>query len=58
MAVRQGLRLRKSRRRDPNALGYGEYVIIDPGTNTTVAGELDSHQALSLAEVGAWLARS
>lgn len=34
MAKRQGLRLDKSRRRDPHAIGYGTYELTDPYTNT------------------------
>lgn len=37
MAQRQGLRLEKSRRRDPRALDYGTYQLTDPATNTLVA---------------------
>jgi hypothetical protein len=36
MADRQGLRLVKSRRRDPRAIGYGTYTLIDLTDNTTV----------------------
>jgi hypothetical protein len=54
-AERQGLKLVKSRRRDPRALGYGGYMIIDPDLNAVVAGELDSSQALDLDQVEAWL---
>lgn len=31
-AERQGLRLDKSKRRDPNALGHGLYALIDTDT--------------------------
>ena len=37
MIDRQGYLLEKSRRRDPRAVGYGHYRIVDPTTNT-VAG--------------------
>jgi hypothetical protein len=33
MAARQGLRLVKSRRRDPLALDYGTYRLVDKRTN-------------------------
>lgn len=33
MAARQGLVLRKARLRDPNALGYGRYVLVDASRN-------------------------
>ncbi len=39
MAERQGLRLQKSRRRDPLALDYNGYQLIDPRSNALVFGE-------------------
>lgn len=51
MARRRGLQLVKSRRRDPLAVGYGGYMIIDPDRNRIVAGELDSHRAMTLDDV-------
>ena len=33
MAERQGLRLLKSRRRDPLAYDYGGYMLVDASTN-------------------------
>jgi hypothetical protein len=38
MAERQGLMLRKSRRRDPRAVDYGRYWLIDLDTTGVVAG--------------------
>jgi hypothetical protein len=38
-AERQGLLLKKSRRRDPRAIDYGTYMLVDASTNTIVAGE-------------------
>lgn len=38
MAARQGLRLVKSRRRDPRAFDYGRYMLLDEQTNGVVAG--------------------
>ncbi len=38
MADRQGLRLKKSGRRDPRALDYGMYMLISQATNVVVAG--------------------
>jgi hypothetical protein len=35
-AARQGLVLVKSRRRDPDALGFGRYVLLDAATNGNV----------------------
>jgi hypothetical protein len=36
MADRQGLKLVKSRRRDPRALDYGTYALVAEGTNEIV----------------------
>jgi hypothetical protein len=55
MAQRQGYALVKSRRRDPRALGYGKFMIIEPNADTVVYGEVDSHRSLSLDEVENWL---
>jgi hypothetical protein len=41
MADRQGLRLEKSRRRDPRALGYGTYRLVNKRTSAVVAGDED-----------------
>lgn len=38
MAGRQGLRLVKSRRRDPRAIDYGGYMLIDLNSAVVVAG--------------------
>ena len=39
MADRQGLRLEKSRRRDPQALTFGTYRLVDLYTNNLVLGD-------------------
>ena len=50
-AVRQGLRLEKSRARDPRAITFGTYRLTDPATNTVVAcGRADGY-GLTLDEV-------
>ena len=36
-AKRQGLRLEKSRRRDPRAYDYGTFLLVDIATNSCVA---------------------
>lgn len=52
MAERQGLRLEKSRRRDPRALEYGTYMLVAENTNTIVAaGNNDRGYGLSLDEI-------
>jgi hypothetical protein len=38
IAARQGLRLVKSRRRDPRALAHGTYQLVDTRTRALVAG--------------------
>jgi hypothetical protein len=37
MAARQGLRLEKSRRRDPRAIGYGTYQLVWIDSNAIAA---------------------
>jgi hypothetical protein len=54
MAKRQGLELHKSRTRDPRALGYGCWTIVDPRTNGVVTGEFPD---MSLEGVEAFLER-
>jgi hypothetical protein len=58
MAERQGLELRKSRRRDPNALGYGCWMIVDPfNSNAVVANSAGptGEPNLDLDDVEAYL---
>lgn len=49
-ARRRGLDLHKVRRRDPRAIDFGGFYLVDPWTNTIVAGEPGS-RALTLDEV-------
>ena len=58
MADQQGYALVKSRGRDPHAVGHSGYMIVEPYTNTIVYGDIDSHQALTLDQVEAWLTRN
>jgi len=55
MAERQGLALHKSRRRDPRAIDYGGWMIVDTFTNSVVAGELGTGHALDLDQVETYL---
>jgi hypothetical protein len=55
MAERQGLRLVKSRRRDPRALDYGGYMIVDPSTNAIVYSYGYNEFGASLDDAEAWL---
>jgi hypothetical protein len=57
MAKRQGLAVVKSRRRDPRALGYGGYMIVDARTNSAVVGAHPHEFSLDLDEVEAYLTR-
>jgi hypothetical protein len=58
VADRQRLRLVKSSRRDPLAWDYGLWMIVDPGTNTVVAGtEVIGRPSMTLDEVEEWLTR-
>jgi len=52
MAVRQGLVLMKSRRRDPRAIDFGGYMLVDEN-NRAVAG--GNHFDLNLEDVEEWL---
>lgn len=50
-AERQGLRLEKSRSRDPRATDYGTYQLVDPSTNTLVAYGLQGGYGMALDEI-------
>lgn len=52
MAQRQGLALRRSRRRDERALDYGVYWLWRPDTGRVVAG---GERGVSLDQIEAWL---
>jgi hypothetical protein len=39
-AERRGLRLEKSRRRDPGAIGYGTYQLIDPDRDDEIIASM------------------
>ena len=54
MAERQGLRLVKSRRRDPRAYDYGGYWLVEMNTNECVGG---GQAGMSLDAVQAALTR-
>jgi N-dimethylarginine dimethylaminohydrolase len=55
MAERQACRLEKSRRRDPNAIDYGGYMLIDSERNTIVVGGSPRPYTATLDEIEAWL---
>lgn len=55
MAARQGLVVNKSRRRDPNALDYGRYWIVEPRRNVIATSLEGQEHGITLEEVEAWL---
>lgn len=55
MADRQGLMLQKSRRRDPRAVDYGSYWLVDTYGNYLVAG---GEFGMSLDDVEEYLTES
>jgi len=58
MAARQGLALMKSRRRDPRAVDFGTYMLVDPDTNAVVAAGSDGHgYGLTLDDIEEWLTK-
>jgi hypothetical protein len=50
-AARQGLNLVKSRRRDPRALDFGTYMLLDTRTTGVVSKGLRSGYGLTLDDV-------
>ena len=56
MADRQGLAIHKSRRRDPRAIDYDRWLILDARTNAVVAGtEGSPRHGVTLDAVEAYL---
>ena len=56
-ADRQGLRLERSRRRDPRALGFGTYRLTDARTGGVVAAGSEGGYGLTLDQVEDYLTR-
>jgi hypothetical protein len=54
-AERQGLRLVKSRRRDPRAFDYGKYMLVDSESNAIVHGLVAGHIGAGLDDIEAYL---
>jgi hypothetical protein len=55
MAERQGYLLRKSRRRDPRALDYDGYMLVEPVRNVGVLGYSPHAFSATLDDVEAFL---
>jgi hypothetical protein len=56
-ARRRGLRLEKSKLRDPDAIGFGTYRVVDARTGRVVAGDRRSGYGLTLEQVAARLGK-
>jgi hypothetical protein len=56
-AQRQGLRLEKARSRDPRAVDFGTYHLVNTETNTLECHGLPRGFGLNLDEIEAALAR-
>lgn len=54
-AIRQGMELQKSKRRDPNALDFGGYMLVHIATNGAVMGADPHAYSASLEQVEEWL---
>jgi hypothetical protein len=54
VAERRGYRLLKSRRRDPEALDYGGYMLIDSQTNAVILGGTPVGFSATLEDVEAY----
>jgi hypothetical protein len=50
-ARRRGLRLEKSKLRDPGAIGFGTYQLVTADTGKLVAGDRRSGYGLTLEQV-------
>jgi hypothetical protein len=55
MAARQGFALLRSRRRDPRAVDYGLYWVVDESTSVVVAWGSYYENGMDLDEVEEWL---
>jgi hypothetical protein len=54
-AKRQGLELSKSRSRDPRAIDYGRWLVIDAGSGMVVGGGAGGRHDMDLDQVEAYL---
>mgnify|MGYP000956423648 CR=1 FL=1 len=55
IAERRGLRLEKSRRRDPHAIDFGGYMLIDAHKNQVVMGATNFAYDANLDEIEGFL---
>jgi hypothetical protein len=54
IAERRGFRVVKSRRRDPMALDYGGYMLVDGTTGAPVLGHIASAYSATLYDIEAF----
>jgi len=54
-AARRGLVLMKCRRRDPLAIGYGTYQLVDGGNHVVACRDNDNGYGLNLDEIEQFL---
>lgn len=57
-AARQGLRLERSRLRDPQAIGFGTYRLLDARTGRLVAADRRNGYGLTLEQVAVRLGKT
>lgn len=55
VAARRGMRLEKSKRRDPKAIDFGGYMLIDAATNSVVTGGSPYAYSASLDDIDEYL---
>ena len=53
--LRRGFKLVKCRRRDPQAIGFGAYMIVDTNRNSVVAGAHPHEFSFDLEDVERWV---
>lgn len=57
IAERRGMRLEKSRRRDPQAIDFGGFMLIDIRTNSVVLGGSPFPYSVDLDDVELFLTK-
>lgn len=58
VADRQGLRVEKSKRRDPFAIGFNTFAVFRKATGDHLAGQPNEGAGLTLDQLEAFLTRS
>lgn len=55
IAERRGMKIEKSRRRDPKAIDFGGYMLIDVSTNAVITGGSPYPYSASIEDVEEYL---